>query len=102
MNTKPVKMNKNLKAHFFPDFNVDVAIIKDRKTIFGWVADPLFSIQRQLLVFINAIEILPEVSVKYEQTTVDFYKNHNETTTLHVSVYMELSRSVLAEFCDRN
>ena len=32
MNTKPVKINKNLKAHFFPDFNVDVAIIKDRKT----------------------------------------------------------------------
>ena len=45
MNTKPVKINKNLKAHF-PDFNVDVAIIKDRKTFFGWVADPLFSIPR--------------------------------------------------------
>ena len=51
---------------FFPDFNVDVAIIKDKKTFFGWVADPLFSIPRQLLVFINAIENLPEVSVPYE------------------------------------
>ena len=33
MNTKPVKLNKNLKAHFFfPDFNDHVAIIKERKT----------------------------------------------------------------------
>ena len=66
MNTKPVKLNKNLKAHFFPDFNDHVAIMKKRKTFFGWVADPLFSNWRQLLVFINAIENLPEVTVKYE------------------------------------
>ena len=102
MNTKPVKLNKNLKAHFFPDFHDHVAIIKERKTFFGWVADLLFSIPRQPLVFINAIENLPEVSVPYEQTSVDFYKNHNETTTLHVPVYLELRRSVRAEFCDHN
>ena len=101
MNIKSVKLNENLKVHFFfPDFNDDVAIIKERKTCFRWVADPPFSIPRQLLVFIVAIENLPEVSVPYKQTTVDFYKNHNENTTLQVSDTMELSRSVRAQFCD--
>ena len=102
MNIKSVKLNENLKVHFFfPDFNDDVAIIKERKTCFGRVADPPFSIPRQLLVFIVAIENLPEVSVPYKQTTVDFYKNHhNENTTLQVSDTMELSRSVRAQFCD--
>ena len=101
MNIKSVKLNENLKAHFFfPDFNDDVAIIKERRTCFGWVADPPFSIPRQLLVFIIAIENLPEVSVPYKQTNVDFYKNHNENTTLHVLDNMELSRSVRAQFCD--
>ena len=92
MNIKSVQLNENLKVHFFfPDFNDDVAIIKERKTCFRWVADPLFSIPRQLLVFIVAIENLPEVSVPYKQTTVDFYKNHNENTTLQVSDTIELS-----------
>ena len=100
MNIKSVKLNENLKVHFFPDFNDDVAIIKERKIFFGWVADPAFSIPRQLLVVIVAIENLPEVSVPYKQTTVDFYKNHNENTTLKVSDTMELSRSVRAQFCD--
>ena len=101
MNIKSVKLNKNLKAHiFFPDLNDDVAIIKGRKTCYGWVADPLFSIPRQLLVFIVAIENLPEVSVPYKQTTVDFYKNHIENTNLQVSDNMELSRSVCEKFCD--
>ena len=101
MNIKSVKLNENLKVHFFlPDFNDDVAITKERKTCFGWVADPPFSIPRQLLVFINAIENLPDVSVPYKQTTVDFYKIHNENTTLQVSDTMELSRSVRAQFCD--
>ena len=101
MNIKSVKLNENLKAHFFfPDFNDDVAIIKDRKTRFGWVAEPPFSIPRQLLVFIIAIENLPEVSVRYKQTTVDFYENHIENKTLQVSDNMELSRSVRAQFCD--
>ena len=101
MNIKSVKLNENCKAHFFfPDFNDDVAIIKERRTCFGWVADPPFSIPRQLLVFIIAIENLPEVYVPYKQTTVDFNKNHNENTTLHVSDNMELSRSVSAQFCD--
>ena len=101
MNIKSVKLNENLKAHFFfPDFNDDVAIIKERKTCFGWVADPPFSIPRQLLVFIIAIENLPEVSVPYNQTTVDFYKNHIENKTLQVSDNMDLSRSVPAQFCD--
>ena len=61
MNIKSVKLNENLKAHFLHDFNDDEAIIKERKTCFGWVADPPFSIPRQLLVFIIAIENLPEV-----------------------------------------
>ena len=101
MNIKSVKLNENLKAHFFfPDFNDDVAIIKERKTCFGWVAEPPFSIPRQLLVFIIAIENLPEVSVPYKQTTVDFYENHIENKTLQVSDNMELSRSVRAQFCD--
>ena len=101
MNIKSVKLNENLKAHFFfPDFNDDVAIIKERKTFFGWVAEPPFSIPRQLLVFIIAIENMPEVSVPYEQTTVDFYENYFENTTLQVSDNMELSRSVRAQFCD--
>ena len=100
MNIKSVKLNENLKAHFYPDFNEDVAIIKERKTCFGWVADPPFSILRQLLVFIIAIEILPEVSVPYKQTTLDFYKNHIENKTLQISDNMELSRSVRAQFCD--
>ena len=69
---KSVKLNENLKANFFfPDFNDDVAIIKERRTCFGWVADYPFSIPRQLLVFIIAIEKLPEASVPYKQTTVD-------------------------------
>ena len=100
MNIKSVKLNENLKAHFFPDFSDDVAIIKERKTCFGWVAEPPFSIPRQLLVFIFAIENLPEVSVPYKQTTVDFYENHIENKTLQVSDNMELSRSVRAKFCD--
>ena len=86
MNTKPVKLNQILKAHFLPYFNDDVAIIKERKTFFGSVADLLLSIPRQLLVFINAIENLPEVSVPYEQTTVDFYK-----TTTQPLLYTSLS-----------
>ena len=101
MNIKSVKLNKNLKAHiFFPNFNNDVAIIKERKTCYGWVADPSFSIPRQLLVFIVAIENLPEVSVPDKQTTVDFYKNHIENTKLQVSDNMELSRLVREQFCD--
>ena len=101
MNIKSVKLNENLKAHFFfPDFNDDVAIRKEKKTCFGWVADPPFSITRQLLVFIITIETLPEVSVPYKQTTVDFYKNHIENKTLQISDNMELSRSVRAQFCD--
>ena len=101
MNIKSVKLNENLKAHFFfPDFNDDVAILKERKTCFGWVAEPPFSIPRQLLVFIIAIENLPEVSVPYKQTIVDFYENHIENKTLQVSDNMELSRSVRAQFCD--
>ena len=79
MNIKSLKLNENLKAHFFfPDFNDDVAVIKGRKTCFDWVADPPFSVSRQLLFFITAIENKPEVSVPYKQTTVDFYKNHIE------------------------
>ena len=101
MNINSVKLNENLKAHFyFPDFNDDVAIIHERKTCFGWVADPPFSIPRQLLVFIIAIKNLPEVSVLYNQTTVDFYKNNIENKTLQVSDNMDLSRSVRAQFCD--
>ena len=100
MNIKSVKLNENLKAHiFFPDFNDDVAIIKERKTCYGWVADPPFSIPRQLLVFIIAIENLPEVSVPYKQTTVYFLKNRIENTNLQVSDNMELSRSVREQFC---
>ena len=100
MNIKSVKLNENLKAHFFfPDFNDDVAIKMERKTCFGWVADLPFSVPRQLLVFIVAIETLPEVSVPYKQTTVDFYKNHNKNPTLHVSDNMELNRSVRGNNC---
>ena len=81
MNIKSVKLNENLNAHFFfPDFNDDVSIIKERKTCFGWVADPPFSVPRQLLVFIIAIENLPEVSVPCKETTKDFYENHIEST----------------------
>ena len=99
MDIKYVKLNKNLKVHFvFPDFNDDVAIIRERETCFGWVADPPFSIPRQLLVFIIAIENLPEAAVPYEQTTVDVYKNHIENKTLQVSDNMELSRSVREQF----
>ena len=100
MNIKSVQLNENLKAHFFPDFNDDVEIKKERKTCFGWVAEPPFSIPRQLLVFIIAIENLPEVFVRYKQTTVDLYENHIENKTLQVSDNMELSRSVCAQFCD--
>ena len=64
MKVKSVKLNKNIKAHFFfPDFTDDVAIIKERKKSFGWVADPPFSILWQLLVLIIAIENLPELFV---------------------------------------
>ena len=98
---KSVKLNENLKSHFFfPVFIDGVAIIKERKTCCGWVADPPFSIPRQLLVFIIAIEILPEVSVPYKETIKDFYENHIENTTLQVSDNMKLSRSVRAQFCD--
>ena len=101
MNIKSVKLNENLKTHFFfSDFNDDVAIIKERKTSFGWVADPPFSIPRQLLVFIIAIENLPEVSVLYKETTKVFYENHMEDQILQVSDNMELGRSVRAQFCD--
>ena len=101
MNIKSVKLNENLKARiFFPDLNDDVAIVKERKTCYSWVADPPFWIPRQLLVFIIAIENLPEVSVPDKQTTVGFYKNHIENTNLRVSDNMELSRSVREQFCD--
>ena len=101
MNIKSVKLNENLKAHFFcPDFNDDVAVKKERKTSYGRVADPPFSIPRQILVITIAIENLPELSVPYKQTAVDFYKNHIENTTLQVSDSMELSRSVRERFCD--
>ena len=96
-----MKLNENLNAHFFfPDFNDAVAIIKERKTCFGWVADPPFSIPRQLLVFIIAMENLPEVSVPYKETTKDFHENLIENTIWQVSDIMELSRSVRAQFCD--
>ena len=99
MNINSVKLNENLKAHFFFPFNDDVAIIKERKRCLGWVADPPFSIPRQLLVCIIAIEDLPEVSVLYKKTTVDFYKYHIENKTLQISDNMELNRSALAQFC---
>ena len=67
MNVKSVKLSENLKDHFFPDFTDYLAIIKARKTCFGWVADPPFPIPRQLLVFIVAIETLPEVFVPYKR-----------------------------------
>ena len=65
-----------------------------------WVADPPFSIPRQLLVFVIAIDNFLEVSVLYKQTTVNFYKNHIENTILRVSDNMKLTRSVRAHFCD--
>ena len=101
MNIKSEKLNENLKTHFFfPDFKDDVAILKQRKTCLGWVADPPFSTPRQLLIFIIAIKNLPEVSVPYKETTVDFYKNYIENKTLQISDNIELSRSVRAQFCD--
>ena len=101
MNVKSVKLNQFLRTQlFFPDFIDDVAIIKERKTSFGWVADPPFSIPWQLMVFFIAMENLPEPSVPYKQTTVDFYKNHNKNIILHVSDNIVLSRSVRTQFCD--
>ena len=98
---KIYEIEQKSQGHFFfPDFNDDDAIIKERKTWFGCVADPPFSIPRQLLVFIIAFENLPEVSVPYKLKTIDFYKNRNENTTLHVSDETQLSRSVSAQFCD--
>ena len=59
MNIKSVKLNKYLKARFFfADFNDDVAILKERKTRYGWVAHRPFSIARELLVFNIATEKL--------------------------------------------
>ena len=79
MNIKSVNLNENLKAHiFFPDFNDDVAIVKERKTCYGWVADPPFSIPRQLLVFISAIENLPEVYVPYKHNCRLLQKPHRK------------------------
>ena len=73
MNIKFVKLNENLEAHFFfPNFKDGIAIIKERRTCIGWVVVCSFSIPRQLLVFIIAIEILTEVSVPYKKTIVDF------------------------------
>ena len=97
-----IKLNENLKAIFFsPNFNDDVAFIKEKKTCFGWVANPPFSCPRKLLVFIVAIEKMnSEVYVTYKQTTVDFCKNHNKNTFLHVSDNMELSRLIGEQFCD--
>ena len=63
---------------------------------FGWVANHLFSIPRQLLVFIIAFETLPEGSVPSKQTTLDFYNNHNDSTILHFSDNMEpINQSIL-------
>ena len=98
MKTKSVKWNENTKNHF--NFSISIVNYKPRTLWFGSVADPPFSFPRFLLVINIAIENLPEVSVPYKQTTVDFYKNHNENTTLHVSDNMELSISVRAQFCD--
>ena len=80
------------------DFNDDVAVMKERKTGFGTVADPPFSFPRLLLVFIFAIEKLPEVSVPYKQTTVNFYKNHKETqlyTSQTTWSYLSVRNSVI-------
>ena len=99
MNIKSVKLNENRRAHF-PAFIDYVAIINERKTCLGWVADPPLSIPRQLLVFIIAIENLPEVSLQHKMKTAEFYKNHNENTTLQVSDNMELSRAVSAQLFD--
>ena len=46
------------------------------------------------------MENLPEVSVPYKETTVDFYKNYIENKALQISDNKELSRSVRARFCD--
>ena len=101
MNIKSVKLNKNLKAHFFfPEFIDDVAIIQERKSCFSRIVDFPFAILRQLLVFIISIENLPEVSVIYKKTIVGFHNNRNENTISQVSDNMELNRLVRAQFSD--
>ena len=96
-----VKLNENLEAHFFfPDFIYDVEIVEERKTCFGLVADPPFSIPRQLLVFIITIKNWLEVTVPWKKTVLDRYKNHSKNTFLHVSDNVDLSRSFCAQFCD--
>ena len=77
-------INENLKVRVFSDLNGDVAIIKERKTCFGWVADPPFSTPRQLLVFIISIENLPEVcTIQTDKCRQKPHRKDNFTSLRH-------------------
>ena len=91
MNVKSVRLNKNVKFHFFsPDFDDDVAVVKARKGRFGWEVEPLFKIHRQHLLSIVVIENTSEVTVPYEQTVVDFYSTHRRCAVFRFQLILNV------------
>ena len=96
-----MSLKKNLEAHlFFANFDDDVAIIKERKTCFGWVADPPFLIPRQLLSSL----LQSRVCLKSQyHTNRKLYRLLQEPQRKYNFTRLrqhELSRSVRAQFCD--
>ena len=86
MATKSVQINENEHIHFFfPDFNEDVAIIKERKMEHDWKVEPMMVLPRVLLENITSIRFQDDVEFDYKQFTVDFYQNQQDVLHLVVS-----------------
>ena len=101
MATRSVQVNETERIHFFfPDFNEDVAIIKERKMENEWKVEPMMVLPRILLENVTAIRLTDEVSLDYKQFVVDFYQNRQTDLQLQVSDKTPLSRAVRAHFCD--
>ena len=101
MTTKSVQINENERIHFFfPDFNEDNAIIKERRMEHDWKVEPMMVLPRVLLENITSIRLQDDVEFDYKQFTADFYRNREDVLQLVVSDKTPMSRAILAHFCE--
>ena len=99
MTTRSVQINENERIHFFfPDFNEEVAIIKETRMEHDWKVEPMMVLPRVLLENITSIRLQDDVD--YKQFTVEFYQNREDVLQLVVSDKNPMSRAVRVHFCE--
>ena len=67
MTTKSVQIIENERIHFFfPDFNEEFAIIKERRMEHDWKVEPMMALPRVLLENITSIRLQDDVEFDYK------------------------------------